>query len=116
MGQTFRNLLLLTAGRKEENVITMPAKGLLTGLVQTVGELDRIKEWPSFLTAFHYLTAVRDASQMMRSQFTGEAHENTIGKATDAMKQYFGGKDILPTLERFMEAEKERTEWLEVYE
>jgi hypothetical protein len=38
---------------------------------------------------------------------------NVLERATTLMKEQFGGSDILPTLEEFFRAEKDRAEWLE---
>ena len=38
---------------------------------------------------------------------------DVLERATANMKEHFSGSDILPTLEEFFRAEKERAEWLE---
>ena len=113
MGQTFRNLLLLLTAEKVHPLTVSPVKGLLNGLVQSLQTSKEIADWKSFLTAFHVLTGFRNASEQLRRSLLEEVTDDALAKATSAMNDHFSGNDILPVLEEFFRAEKERAEWLE---
>lgn len=113
MGQTFRNLLLLLSDEKVHPLTVAPVKGLVNGLVQSVTQLEQVADWKSFLVAFEVLTSFRNASEQLRRALVGKVEEAALVKATAAMKEHFAGANILPALEAFFQAEKERAAWLE---
>jgi hypothetical protein len=90
-----------------------PVKGLLNGMVGSLDALQNVQDWKSFLTAFTVLTSFRDASEHLRRTLITKLAGNVLERATATMKEHFSGSDILPTLEEFFRAEKERAEWLE---
>ncbi len=113
MGQASRNLLIVITSEDVHPLTVTPVKGLLNGMVETLPELKLVKDWKSFLTAFHVLTSFRDASEHLRRTLISKITADALDRATETMKEHFSGQDILPMLEEFFKAEQERAEWLE---
>jgi len=113
MGQASRNLLIVITAEDVHPLTVTPVKGLLNGMVETLPELKLVKDWKSFLTAFHVLTSFRDASEHLRRTLISKITADALDRATETMKEHFSGQDILPMLEEFFKAEQERAEWLE---
>lgn len=113
LGQTSRNLLMVITSEDVHALTVPPVKGLLNGIVESMPELQNIQEWTSFLTAFSVLTSFRDASEHLRRSLITNVNGTVLERATTMMKEQFSGSDILPTLEEFFRAEKDRAEWLE---
>ena len=113
MGQTSRNLIMVITSEDVHPLTVAPVKGLLNGMVGSLDALQNVRDWKSFLTAFHVLTSFRDASEHLRRTLITKVTESVLERATATMKEHFSGSDILPTLEDFFRAEKERAEWLE---
>ena len=113
MGQTSRNLLMVLTSEEVHPLTVTPVKGLLNGMVGSLTALQEVQDWKSFLTAFHVLTSFRDASEHLRRTLITKVTGDVLERATVTMKEHFSGTDILPTLEDFFRAEKERAEWLE---
>lgn len=113
MGQTSRNLLMVITCEDVHPLTVTPVKGLLEGMVKSLTALRDVQDWKSFLTAFHVLTSFRDASEHLRRSLITNVTSDVLERATATMKEQFSGTDILPTLEEFFRAEKERAEWLE---
>jgi CRP-like cAMP-binding protein len=113
MGQTSRNLLMVLTSGDVHPLTVSPVKGLISGMAGSLAALHEIKDWKSFLTAFQVLTSFRDASEHLRRSLITEVNGDALERATATMKEHFSGTDILPTLEEFFQAEKERAEWLE---
>lgn len=113
MGQTSRNLLMVITSEDVHPLTVPPVKGLLNGIAGSMPELQNVNDWKSFLTAFNVLTSFRDASEHLRRCLITTVNGNVLERATTMMKEHFSGSDILPTLEEFFRAEKDRAEWLE---
>lgn len=113
MGQTSRNLLMVITSEDVHPLTVTPVKGLLNGMVASLTALQDVQDWKSFLTAFQVLTSFRDASEHLRRSLITKVTGEVLERATVTMKEHFSGTDILPTLEDFFQAEKERAEWLE---
>jgi CRP-like cAMP-binding protein len=113
MGQASRNLLMVITSEDVHPLTVTPVKGLLSGMVKSLEALQDVQDWKSFLTAFHVLASFRDASEHLRRSLITNVTGDVLERATATMKEHFSGTDILPTLEEFFRAEKERAEWLE---
>ena len=113
MGQTSRNLTMVIASEDVHPLTVSPVKGLLNGMMGSLEPLQNVSDWNSFLTAFQVLTSFRDASEHLRRALITKVTDDVLERATASMKEHFSGSDILPTLEEFFRAEKERAEWLE---
>jgi len=113
MGQTSRNLIMVITSEDVHPLTVTPVKGLLDGMVGSLDALQNVRDWKSFLTAFHVLTSFRDASEHLRRTLITKVTGDVVERATVTMREHFAGSDILPALEEFFRAEKERAEWLE---
>jgi hypothetical protein len=115
MAQTCRNLLLSICTMSPDGVIGITLKGMIGGLKNAVEALESVtrNKWDEFMVVFRFLYNLRGLSEQIRLASGETISGDILDKATEAAKKHFGGDDIRPLLEKFINMERDRSIWLD---
>jgi hypothetical protein len=91
----------------------------LTALVQSIikdvqkGHSQPLKNWDNILLTGRYLCDLRDLSDHLLSRLGPDPTQRgeMIVNASQMLTQLGAGKDVLPIVEAFLQAERQKTEW-----
>lgn len=115
VGQIARDSLLLIASHKHNPMVSVPFKSLMQGLVRTYKpQIGAISRWDDFIFCFRYLHSTRNYTEAMRDALTiTSADKDAIFKASEVTHEFFKDSEDVSLLSEFLNAEKDRSEWME---
>jgi CRP-like cAMP-binding protein len=113
VGQISRNLLMVVAARRGYAYVEEPLLGLVRGVIEDVRKTPPLRSWDTFMLTARHLYELRDFSDRTLQALGPDAAQRAemITGATSFLTQLFEGQEVLPALEDFLHAEREKSEW-----
>lgn len=113
VGQISRNLLMVVSARRGYAYVDEPLEGLVRGIVEEARRAPALRSWDTFMLTARYLYDLRDFSDRALQALGPEPAQRPelIANATAFLTQLFEGQEVLPALEAFLHAEREKSEW-----
>jgi Cyclic nucleotide-binding domain len=113
VGQICRNLLMVVAAKRAYPFIDDPLRGLVQGIVEDAQKAQPIRSWDNFLLTARFLFELREVSDRTLESLGPDASQRSemVQDASSLLSQLFQGREIVPVLEGFLKAEKEKTQW-----
>ncbi len=114
IGQACRNLLIVISTHKSRPLVEAPLKALMQSLLEQGRAVQPATDWQEFMTAFHFLSELRDYTLASREKLTGGLGRAEVTvKASEVVKDLFKSADLAEYLQELMRDERETDEWLE---
>jgi CRP-like cAMP-binding protein len=115
VAQICKNYLLIVATHSKRGGTTVLLKNQVQALTSSIPQLKTIDRWDEFFWTFRFLHNQRQHSDLMREKLVGDLtrQSEAVAQATEMIQQLFKGQDIVGYLQDFMNAEKEKDQWLE---
>lgn len=113
VGQICRNLLMVISAKRGYPFIDEPLKALVQSVVTEAQSAQPIKNWDNMLVTTRFLAGLRDLSDRLLSQLGPDVSQrgDMIVNASQVLQQLQAGRDVLPLVESFLQAEREKNEW-----
>jgi CRP-like cAMP-binding protein len=113
VAQICRNMLMVIATKRGQALVDEPLGGLVRGLLADVPRITPIRTWDNALLTCRLLQDLRNLSDRLLDQMGPKPNERVemIVNASQSLTQLSIGKDVLPIVEAFIEAERQKTEW-----
>jgi CRP-like cAMP-binding protein len=113
VGQVSRNLLMVVASRRGWGYVDQPLTELVRGVVIEAERAQPLHSWEAFHQTASYLYELRDFSDRVLQTLGPEASRRAelIEGASAALRELFAGRAVVPALEDFLRAEREKSDW-----
>lgn len=113
VGQITRNLLMVVSAKRGYFYVDEPLRSLVQGILRDARQAPALRSWHDMLLTCRFLCDLRDLSDRLLSQLGPDPAQrgDMLASAAGALAQLAEGQELRPTLELFLDAERQKSDW-----